>query len=750
MAPAQLPQELYLNRELSWIRFNQRVLAQALNPRTPLLEQAKFSAIFSNNLDEFFMVRVASLQSQLHAGVQTLSEDGLTPRQQLDQIRRQLEPLLQQQQDHYRGRLKTNLAEQGILLLDYEQLSRKQKDWANSYFHTSVFPVLTPLAVDPAHPFPFISNLSLNIAVTIRDPNTQQRQFARIKIPQKNLPRFVSLPPELHGGRTPQPVFMGLPLEQLVAFNLQRLFPGMLIEGHHFFRVTRDADLELRELEADDLMEALEQGLRKRRMGGEVVRLEVADEMPLELVEQLMRGMEVDDFDVFRINGPLGLDDLMGLLAIEAPQLKDAPFRGRTPLQLRTTQSSQLEDGSLQYQDFESIFRVIRRGDVPLHHPFDLFTTSVEEFINQAADDPHVLAIKMTLYRVSKNSPIIAALIRAAENGKQVMTLVELKARFDEDNNIQWARQLERAGVHVVYGVLGLKTHTKITLVVRREQEKLQGYCHIGTGNYNSKTSSLYTDLGILSCNDDLVSDLVDLFNYLTGFSKQQHFRHLLVAPVTLRRRMQELIQREIDQARAGKPAAIKAKMNALVDPGIISLLYEASQAGVSIDLVVRGMCSLRPGVEGISDNIRVISVIGRLLEHSRLFWFANAGEPDLFLGSADWMPRNLDRRVEAVVPVLDGSLCMQLEWLMQLYLDDPQAWLMQPDGTYVVRNPEAEGPLAQRELMELWSLRNAPGEVPARLASTPGAAATAVPCDPAATDLTTTGQTAPADQPVG
>ena len=750
MAPAQLPQELYLNRELSWIRFNQRVLAQALNPRTPLLEQAKFSAIFSNNLDEFFMVRVASLQSQLHAGVQTLSEDGLTPRQQLDQIRRQLEPLLQQQQDHYRGRLKTNLAEQGILLLDYEQLSRKQKDWANSYFHTSVFPVLTPLAVDPAHPFPFISNLSLNIAVTIRDPNTQQRQFARIKIPQKNLPRFVSLPPELHGGRTPQPVFMGLPLEQLVAFNLQRLFPGMLIEGHHFFRVTRDADLELRELEADDLMEALEQGLRKRRMGGEVVRLEVADEMPLELVEQLMRGMEVDDFDVFRINGPLGLDDLMGLLAIEAPQLKDAPFRGRTPLQLRTTQSSQLEDGSLQYQDFESIFRVIRRGDVPLHHPFDLFTTSVEEFINQAADDPHVLAIKMTLYRVSKNSPIIAALIRAAENGKQVMTLVELKARFDEDNNIQWARQLERAGVHVVYGVLGLKTHTKITLVVRREQEKLQGYCHIGTGNYNSKTSSLYTDLGILSCNDDLVSDLVDLFNYLTGFSKQQHFRHLLVAPVTLRRRMQELIQREIDQARAGKPAAIKAKMNALVDPGIIALLYEASQAGVSIDLVVRGMCSLRPGVEGISDNIRVISVIGRLLEHSRLFWFANAGEPDLFLGSADWMPRNLDRRVEAVVPVLDGSLCMQLEWLMQLYLDDPQAWLMQPDGTYVVRNPEAEGPLAQRELMELWSLRNAPGEAPARLASTPGAAATAVPCDPAATDLTTTGQTAPADQPVG
>ena len=704
MAPAQLPDELYVNRELSWIRFNQRVLAQALNPRTPLLEQAKFSAIFSNNLDEFFMVRVASLQSQLHAGVQALSEDGLTPRQQLDQIRHQLEPLLQQQQDHYRCSLKAHLAEQGILLLDYEQLSRKQKDWANSYFQTSVFPVLTPLAVDPAHPFPFISNLSLNIAVTIRDPNTRQRQFARIKIPQKNLPRFVSIPTELHGGRTPQPVFMGLPLEQLVAFNLQRLFPGMLIEGHHFFRVTRDADLELRELEADDLMEALEQGLRKRRMGGEVVRLEVADEMPQELVEQLSRGMEVDDFDVFRINGPLGLDDLMSLLAIDAPQLKDAPFRGRTPLQLRTTQSSQLEDGSLQYQDFESIFRVIRRGDVLLHHPFDLFSTSVEEFINQAADDPHVLAIKMTLYRVSKHSPIIAALIRAAENGKQVMTLVELKARFDEDNNIQWARQLERSGVHVVYGVIGLKTHTKITLVVRKEKEKLRSYCHIATGNYNSRTSTVYTDLGLLSARPELGQDLAELFNYLTGFSKQQEFRRLLVAPVTLRRRMQELIQRETEHARAGRPAAIKAKMNALVDPRIISLLYEASQAGVQIDLVVRGMCSLRPGVEGSSDNIRVSSVIGRFLEHSRLFWFANGGDEEMFIGSADWMGRNLDRRVEAVVPIEDPSLHQKLLRLINAYLaDNCTAWDMQTDGSFLRRIPDEENVAIQADLIEGW-----------------------------------------------
>ena len=715
MAKAALPEELYLNRELCWIKFNERVLAQALDPRTPLLEQAKFSAIFSNNLDEFFMVRVASLQSQLHAGVQSVSEDGRTPQQQLDAIRQQLEPLLKRQQDHYRGSLKANLATQGILLLDYEQLSRKQKDWANSYFLSSVFPVLTPLAVDPAHPFPFISNLSLNIAVTIRDPRTQEQQFARIKVPQKNLPRFVSIPPELHGGRSPQPVFMGLPLEQLVAFNLQRLFPGMEIEGHYFFRVTRDADLELRELEADDLMEALEQGLRKRRMGGEVVRLEVADEMPQELVQQLMRGMEVDDFDLYRINGPLGLDDLMSLLAIPAPQLKDKPFRGRTPAPLRTSQSSQLEDGSLQNQDFESIFRVIRRGDVLLHHPFDLFSTSVEEFIHQAADDPAVLAIKMTLYRVSKDSPIIASLIRAAENGKQVMTLVELKARFDEDNNIQWARQLERSGVHVVYGVLGLKTHTKISLVVRREKEELQGYCHVGTGNYNSKTSGLYTDLGILSCNNELISDLVDLFNYLTGFSKQQEFRRLLVAPVTLRRRMQELIEREIEHASAGRPASIKAKMNALVDPSLIALLYKASQAGVQIELVVRGMCSLRPGLPGISDNIRVLSVIGRFLEHSRLFWFANGGESELFLGSADWMPRNLDRRVEAVVPVLNTDLCMQLEWYLQLYLDDASAWCMQADGNYQLRQAEASGPVAQQELMDLWSIRNAQGAAVAR-----------------------------------
>ena len=704
MADSSLPSELYLNRELSWIRFNERVLAQALDPRTPLLEQAKFSAIFSNNLDEFFMVRVASLQSQHHAGVEKLSHDGLTPLEQLGEIRRQLEPLLERQQQHYRKTLKHQLTAQGILLLDYDDLSRKQKDWARSYFQREVFPVLTPLAVDPAHPFPFISNLSLNIAVVIRDPHKHHRRFARVKVPKKNLPRFVSLPTELHGGRSPQPRHMAVPLEQLVAFNLQLLFPGMEVEGHYFFRVTRDADLELRDLEADDLMEALQQGLRKRRMGGEVVRLEVANEMPDAVVDLLLEGTGVEAEDLYRIQGPLGLDDLMSLMAVPLPKLKDKPHRGRTAAALARAQKSLLEDGSIKAEEFESIFSVLRRGDVLLQHPFDLFSTSVEEFISQAADDPSVLAIKMTLYRVSKDSPIIAALIRAAENGKQVMALVELKARFDEDNNIQWARQLERSGVHVVYGVIGLKTHTKIALVVRKEKERLRSYCHIATGNYNSRTAQLYTDLGLLSARPELGQDLAELFNYLTGFSKQQNFRKLLVAPVTLRHRMQELISRETEHARAGRPAAIKAKMNALVDPAIIALLYEASQAGVQIDLVVRGMCSLRPGLEGISDTIRVSSVIGRFLEHSRLFWFANGGHDEMYIGSADWMARNLDRRVEAVVPIEDPELHGRLLRLINTYLsDNSTAWDMQSDGSFNRRIPDDESIAVQACLIDGW-----------------------------------------------
>lgn len=694
--------ELYINRELSWIEFNRRVLAQALDEHTPLLEQAKFSAIFSNNLDEFFMVRVASLKSQQEAGVTTLSDDGLTPLQQLEAIQERLRPLLELQQQHYRHSLKGQLAEYGVHLLDYQQLNPGQKQWADDYFRRSVFPVLTPLAVDPAHPFPFVSNLSLNVAALVRDPDSGRQQFARVKVPQKILPRFVAMPVELHQCG-PRPVFTAVPLEQVVAFNLQPLFPGMVIEGHYFFRVTRDADLELRDLEADDLMEALQEGLRKRRMGGEVVRLEVADEMPEAVVQQLIDGLEVEPEDLYRINGPLGLDDLMSLLAIPLPSLKDKPFKGRTHPTLARTQKSQLEDGSIKKEEFESIFRVIRHGDVLLHHPYDLFATSVEELLNQAADDPSVLAIKMTLYRVSKDSAVIAALIRAAENGKQVMALVELKARFDEDNNIQWARQLERSGVHVVYGVIGLKTHTKVLLVVRREKQELRSYMHIGTGNYNSKTSTLYTDLGLLTADPLIGQDLVELFNFLTGFSKQQSFRKLLVAPVTLRRGVEERIRREIEHARAGRGGHIRAKMNSLVDPAIIALLYEASQAGVRIELVIRGMCSLRPGLEGISDNISVISIIGRYLEHSRLFFFANGGTPEVFIGSADWMPRNLDRRVEALVPIDDPSLRQQLEQLLELYLQDTSAWQMHSDGCFSQRQPEGEQQLVQASLMQRW-----------------------------------------------
>jgi polyphosphate kinase len=432
--------------------------------------------------------------------------------------------------------------------------------------------------------------------------------------------------------------------------------------------------------------------------------------MPQDVVDLLLEGTGVEPADLYRVNGPLGLDDLMSLMSVPLPKLKDKPHRGRTPAVLARAQKGLLEDGSIKAEEFESIFSVLRRGDVLLHHPFDLFSTSVEEFINQAADDPSVLAIKMTLYRVSKDSPIIAALIRAAENGKQVMALVELKARFDEDNNIQWARQLERSGVHVVYGVIGLKTHTKITLVVRKEKEKLRSYCHIATGNYNSRTSTLYTDLGLLSARPELGQDLAELFNYLTGFSKQQEFRRLLVAPVTLRRRMQELIQRETEHARAGRPAGIKAKMNALVDPRIIGLLYEASKAGVQIDLVVRGMCSLRPGVEGVSDNIRVSSVIGRFLEHSRLFWFANGGNDEAYIGSADWMGRNLDRRVEAVVPIEEATLHQKLLNLIDAYLaDNCTAWDMQPDGSFVRRIPDEENVAVQAGLIDGWH-RNASG----------------------------------------
>ena len=702
MAAVDLSPSTLINRERSWIQFNQRVLAQALHPQTPLLEQARFSAIFSNNLDEFFMVRVASLKSQVEAGVDQLSVDGRSPLQQLLDIREQLTPLLQQQQHHYKHHLVPTLREHSVEVLKYTELNGGQRDWTTHYFQSLVFAVLTPLAVDSAHPFPFISNLSLNVAVLIKDSASSAHQFARVKVP-RSLPRFVDIPTELSEFT---PVRTVVRLEEIIANNLDVLFPGITVTDHYFFRVTRDADLEYLEMEADDLLQAIEASLRKRRLEGRVVRLEVDDHMPQGVVDQLMKGMAVEEEDLYRIRGPLGLDDLFGLTTTPQPGLRYPPHRGRLPPPFRWAQKSLLADGSLPREEFESVFDVIRRGDVLVYHPYDLFTSSVEEFINQAADDPDVLAIKLTLYRLSPESAIVDALERASEHGKQVLALVELKARFDEDNNIQWARQLERSGVHVVYGVLGYKTHTKVTLVVRKERQGVRSYAHIGTGNYNAKTSRFYTDLGLFTCRPMIGQDLVELFNYFTGYGKQQRFRQLLVAPVTLRDHMEAMIKREIKHANTQRGGHIRAKMNSLVDPAIIQALYNAAKAGVRIDLVVRGMCSLRAGVPGLSESIRVVSIIGPFLEHSRIFWFGNGGNPEVYIGSADWMTRNLDRRVECLTPVEDPLLRQRLEVLLSLYLQDNcGAWQMEPDGSYgpVSRRQDEAERDAQRALIQHW-----------------------------------------------
>ncbi len=652
------------------------------------------------------LIRLPLLQfsriAQVEAGISQTSEDGLTPLEQLIEIRQKIIPLLLKQQNHYSNKLYTELFHEGIQILDYPSLNNHQRKWVDNYFAKSIFPVLTPLAVDPAHPFPFVSNLSLNIAALIHDPETDQKQFARVKVPQKLISRFIEIPNNLND-KISKNDYTAIPLEQVIAFNLEMLFPGMVINDHYYFRVTRDADLELRDIEADDLMSALEQGLRKRRMGGEVVRLEVSEDMPKKVINMLQNGMKVQEKDLYQIKGLLGLDDLILLSNLNKKHLKYPAHTGRTPQQLLRSQQGMLEDGSIKQEEFKSIFSVIKKKDILLHHPYDLFSTTVEEFINQASEDPDVMGLKITLYRTSKDSPIIKALINAAGNGKQVMALVELKARFDEDNNIQWARQLEKSGVHVVYGVLGLKTHTKIVLVVRKEKERLQSYVHISTGNYNSKTSKLYTDIGLFSARSELGQDLVELFNYLTGFSKQQNFRKLLVAPVSLRKGMESLIKREIKNAKSGKFGHIKAKMNSLVDPSIIKLLYEASNAGVKIELIIRGMCCLIPGKHGFSENITVISIIDRFLEHSRIFWFFNNGKPEAYIGSADWMRRNLNRRVEAVTEIQDEDLRNSLEKILNLCLSDNlRAWEMQSNGSFIQRKPEKVECCAQSELIDL------------------------------------------------
>ncbi|WP_413389431.1 polyphosphate kinase 1 [Prochlorococcus marinus] len=687
MTSPKINDETYINRELSWIDFNKRVLELAIEEETPLLEKIKFSSIFSNNLDEFFMVRVASLKSQVEGGISKRSQDGKSPEEQLIKIRNYLDPILKTQQYKTRKYIEEDFKKNNIFILEYKELNERQRVWIDNYFTTAIFPILTPLAVDPSHPFPFISNLSLNLAAIIVDNESDKEQFARIKIPGESISRFISIPVELNDKESTK--YTGIAIEQIIANNLSMLFPGMDVKEYSFFRVTRDADLELRDIEADDLMSALEEGLRKRRKGGEVVRLEVSINTPKVILDLLQEGMNIDKENLYQIEGLLALDELIELTTFNLPKLKFKEHQGITHGSLKNSQLREQEElDTRNKSNFKSIFSIIRCNDLLVHHPYNLFSTSVEEFINQAAEDKQVMGIKMTLYRISKDSLIIDALIRAAEKGKQVMALVELKARFDEDNNIQWAKQLEQAGVHVVYGVIGLKTHTKIALIIRKEKNRLRTYFHIGTGNYNSKTSKTYTDFGLLSCQPELGQDLIELFNYLTGFAKQQSYRKLLVAPVTLRNGIEKLIKREINYAKNGLPAKIIAKMNSLVDPEIIKLLYIASHEGVKIELIIRGMCCLYPQKKGLSENIKVTSIIGRFLEHSRIFWFSNDGDAEVFIGSADWMRRNLDRRVEAVTPIEDNKIKKEIKHLLDCYLEENKdSWNMQSDGSYT-KNP--------------------------------------------------------------
>src|SRR5450759_3917767 len=674
---------LYINRELSWLAFNARVLHEAFDPRNRLLERLKFLSIFSTNLDEFYMVRVAGLRRQIAAGVQHVPPDGMTPSQQLGAILERVADLVEQQRKCLYDVLLPELGEHGIKIVRIEELTPAEWLVVDQFFESQVFPVLTPLAVDPGHPFPYISNLSLSLAVQVFDPATSTTRFARVKVP-KVLPRWIPF------GRPNQFV----PLERVIGANLGALFPGMEIRSFSTFRVTRYSDLELAHSDEDeDLLTIIEEQVFQRRFA-EVVRVEVQRGTPTELRELLLGELLEDQPPEMPALTEADLGDLMWLATMEIPELRDPPFVPATPPELRDTS--------------RSIFDAIRERDILLHHPFDSFPASVEHFLTSAAVDPNVLAIKMTLYRTSGDTAIVRALTEAAQRGKQVAVLIELQARFDEVNNITWARTLEGFGVHVAYGLPGLKTHTKTVLVVRREPDGIRRYSHIGSGNYNSKTAHVYTDLGLLTTSPSIGADLTDLFNALTGFSHQSEYRNLLVAPANMRKRFTEMVDREADHASAGKPARIIAKMNALVDPEIIQHLYEASQAGVEIDLIVRGICCLRPGIPGISDNIRVISIVGRFLEHSRIFYFANAGDEELYFGSADWMPRNFDRRVEVVTPIEDRRLhprvCSLLDTLLA---DNRQAWDLGPDGAYVQRKP-GSGPVVsahERLLVNSWGL---------------------------------------------
>ena len=667
-----LPEDRYLNRELSWLDFNARVLALAADPSLPLLERLKFLAIFASNLDEFYMVRVAGLKRRDEMGLSVRSADGLSPREQLRRISERTQQIASRHARVFSDSVRPALADEGIVLVTWAALDDAERGELSTYFHEQVFPVLTPLAVDPAHPFPFVSGLSLNLAITVKHPDDGGQHFARIKVPD-NVERFVEL-----SGRTGTPeVVRFLPMEELIAAFLPVLFPGLEIVEHHAFRITRNADFEVEEDRDEDLLQALERELARRRFGSPV-RLEVSDDMTEGMLELLLRELDVAPGDVVEVPGLLDLSSLWQIYSVDRPALKDPPFVPATPPAFGERETP------------KSIFSALRDGDVLVHHPYDSFSTTVQRFIEQAAADPNVLAIKQTLYRTSGDSPIINALIDAAEAGKQVVALVEIKARFDEQANIKWARALEQAGVHVVYGLVGLKTHCKTCLVVRREGSMIRRYCHVGTGNYNPKTARLYEDIGLLTAAPDIGADLTDLFNSLTGYSRKDSYRNLLVAPFGVRKGIIERIEREIAATRDGAEGQIRLKANALVDEQVIDALYRASQAGVRVEVAVRGICALRPGVPEFSENIAVRSILGRFLEHSRIIHFRAIDE--YWIGSADMMHRNLDRRVEVMAQVKDPRLSAQLNDIFESATDPrTRCWELGPDGHWTASPQEGQ-----------------------------------------------------------
>jgi polyphosphate kinase len=649
----------YVNRELSWLDYNERVLFEASDPRNPLLARVRLLAIFAENLDEFFAVRVAGLHEQRQVGSSSASPDGLTAVEQLARIRTRAQELVALQTTVFKD-LCRDLAAVGIEIRQYGDIP-EHHERLRERFIREIFPVLTPLAVDPGHPFPYISTLSLSLAVNLRDPESGEERFARVKVPAV-LPRLLEVGPSTF-----------VLVEQVIAANLEVLFSGMEVLETHLFRVTRDTDLSIEEDEADDLLLAIEQELRRRRFGA-AVRLEVERSMPAYTRTRLLQGIRLEPEDCYEIRGMLDLSALSQIAALDRPELQSQPWTPVVPPRLTPADEDEPAD----------VFAAIREADILVHHPYESFTASVERFISQAVDDPDVLTIKQTLYRTSGDSPIVHELIRAAERGKQVVVLVEIKARFDEEANIVWARKLEQAGAHVVYGLVGLKTHSKVALVVRREPGGIRRYVHYGTGNYNARTARLYVDLGLLTCRPDLGADATDLFNVLTGHSRQRSFRRLLVAPLTLRSGILALIDREIEHAAKGVGARIVFKVNALVDPGITEALYRASQAGVQVDVISRSMCSLRPGVPGLSDLVRVRSIVGEFLEHSRIYGFANAGDQEWYIGSADLMERNLDRRVEAMVPIDDPQARARIAQIIEIMLaDDRRSWQLGPDARW-------------------------------------------------------------------